>query len=264
MCVGKSPVESSSVEVEESSSNTEEDSTVVSDVQEEDTLSEEEYKGSCQMYEYREIARYPTQYAGKPSYFRGEVSQVMEDGKNIALLVNVTESDWGWDDSMFVTYTRKSSEEARVLEDDVIEIWGDLGELYTYETVIGDTRSIPRIDAEYINILGIDSQSDESSYVDSNVDYGIDFDDGSVDSQVIPLEFSEDEAFDLLAQVVPLSEGQGFMSLGTKIIDIYECYAFSLYEDTPDHYATLGYYVVDPYGYVYEEDIVTGEYTQIG
>ena len=45
-----------------------------------------------------------------------------------------------------------------------------------------------------------------------------------------------------------------------QIIDIYECYIFSLYEDLPDHIATLGYYAVDPFGYVYEQDYLTGEY----
>ena len=50
------------------------------------------------------------------------------------------------------------------------------------------------------------------------------------------------------------------MSRGTQIIYIYECYTFSLYEASPDHIATLGYYAVDPFGYVYEQDISTGEY----
>lgn len=48
---------------------------------------------------------------------------MMEDGDDVALMVNVTESDWIWEDSMFITYTRKSPDEARVLEDDIIEIF---------------------------------------------------------------------------------------------------------------------------------------------
>ena len=47
--------------------------------------------------------------------------------------------------------------------------------------------------------------------------------------------FSEEEAFDLLAEKVPLENEQGFMSRGMQIIDIYECYTFSIYEDSADH-----------------------------
>ena len=72
--------------------------------------------------------------------------------------------------------------------------------------------------------------------------------------------FSEEEAFDLLAEKVPLENEQGFMSRGMQIIDIYECHTFSLYEDLPDHIATLGYYAVVPLGYIYEQDYLTGEY----
>ena len=72
--------------------------------------------------------------------------------------------------------------------------------------------------------------------------------------------FSEEEAFDLLAEKVPLENEQGFMSRGTRIIYIYECYTFSLYDDSPDNIATLGYYAVDPFGYVYEQDYLTWEY----
>lgn len=86
-------------------------------------------------------------------------------------------------------------------------------------------------------------------------DYG-----NSPDQDIIPVGFSEEEAFDLLAEKVPLENEQGFMSRGTQIIDIYERYIFSLYENSPDHITALGYYAVDPFGYVYEQDYLTGEY----
>ena len=174
-----------------------------------------------------------------------------------------TDSEWGWEDAVFVNYTRQSYDEPRVLEEDIVEIWGDLEELFTYEAVLGDTRSVPQITARYLNILSADPapefSSDDSDSVSESYggydDYG-----NSPDQDIIPIEFSEEEAFDLLAEKVPLENGQGFMSRGTQIIDIYECYTFSLYEDSPDHIATLGYYAVDPFGYVYEQDYLTGEY----
>ena len=64
----------------------------------------------------------------------------------------------------------------------------------------------------------------------------------------------------MLTEKVPLEDGLGFMSRGMQIIDIYEYYAFSLYEDLLDHITALGYYAVNPFGYVYEQDYLTGEY----
>lgn len=258
---------------EDSSSATEISSDSIQE-QGEDFISEEEYKVSCASYAYREIARYPGKYSGNPAYFCGEVFQVIEDGDNVSLMVNVTESDWGWEDSMFITYTRKSPDEARVLEDDIIEIWGDLGDLYTYETVLGDTQSIPSVAAEYINILGVDTSSENTSLEEMSSDATSDSnsDDSYVDSidenglvvSFISNTGSEENAYECLAKLVPLSAGQGFKYLGTEMMDIYECHSFSLYEDTPDHIVTLEYYLVDPSGFVYEHDIITGEYIPIG
>ena len=75
---------------------------------------------------------------------------------------------------------------------------------------------------------------------------------------------SEEDAYECLAKLVPLLDGQGFRYLGTEMMDIYECHSFALFEDTPDHIVTLAYYLVDPSGFVYEHDIITGEYIPIG
>ena len=69
----------------------------------------------------------------------------------------------GWEDAVFVNYTRQSDDEPRVLEEDIVEIWGDLEELFTYEAVLGDTRSVPQITARYLNILSADPASEFSS-----------------------------------------------------------------------------------------------------
>lgn len=85
-------------------------------------------------------------------------------------------------------------------------------------------------------------------------DYG-----NSPHQDIIPVGFSEEEAFDLLAEKTS-GKWTRVHVRGTQIIDIYKCYTFSLYEDSPDHVTTLGYYAVDPFGYVYEQDYLAGEY----
>ena len=64
----------------------------------------------------------------------------------------------------------------------------------------------------------------------------------------------------LVVRSRPPFRGARFPLHGIQVVDYYECYIFSLYEDLPDHITTLGYYAVDPFGYVYEQDYLTGKY----
>lgn len=65
--------------------------------------------------------------------------------------VNVTQGKYSWDDTLYVTYTPKDGE-SRILEDDIITIYGEMQPLKTYTTVMGASVSIPAIDAKYIEI----------------------------------------------------------------------------------------------------------------
>ncbi len=109
------------------------------------------YKEDCKSYSYKEIARDPDDYEGKMAYFKGEVIQVMEDGNTVALRVDVTPTSWGYTDTIMVAYER-SDGESRILEDDIIKMWGQLGGNYTYETVMGAEMTIPLLVAKYIEI----------------------------------------------------------------------------------------------------------------
>lgn len=123
-------------------------------------VDEEAYKQSCAQYNYRDIARYPADYEGKNAYFRGYVRQVLEDGNDVQLLVDTTESDYGWDDAVIIWYTR--AEEARILEDDIVELWGRLEGLYTYESLLGESITVPSMTAEFVSILGETGSADSS------------------------------------------------------------------------------------------------------
>ena len=115
--------------------------------------AKKDYIASCKTYKYKDIARNPDKYYGKRAKFKGEVVQVIEGYLDITLRVDVTKGKYGiYTDTMYVVYTPKSSTESRILEDDIITIYGELAGIETYETVMGAKVSIPRIDAEYITI----------------------------------------------------------------------------------------------------------------
>lgn len=74
----------------------------------------DEYKASCQYYDYKEIARQPDAYKNSRAHFSGKVLQVTEhtfDSNKIDLRVDVTEDEYGlWDDTIYVTYKYKTGE----------------------------------------------------------------------------------------------------------------------------------------------------------
>jgi hypothetical protein len=121
------------------------------------TLSPEEirtqYISKCSSYSYGEIARNPDAYIGKYAALTGEVIQVIEDGTDYTLRVNITKGTYTWSDTILVTYTQKDSQEPRILEDDIINLYGVLGGTHTYETVMGAQLTVPIMDAEYIDII---------------------------------------------------------------------------------------------------------------
>lgn len=113
--------------------------------------SEEDYKLSCQNYTYEELARNPENYKGEKIALRGEVIQVLESGKNVELRVNMNNE---YDQTVYILYTLKSNE-GRILENDIVKIYGTFEGLITYESVFGAKITIPRIDAKYIEIIEI-------------------------------------------------------------------------------------------------------------
>lgn len=119
----------------------------------EPALTEDEYKAGCEMISYTDIARNPQNYKGIRAVFRGEVAQVMENGNDVVLRVSVTEGDFGiWTDTIYVDYTRKSSNESRILEEDIITMYGEIKGLKSYTAVLGNEVSIPHFVAKYIEI----------------------------------------------------------------------------------------------------------------
>lgn len=136
---------------------------VQNEPQEEDTLaskmvqSEEEFKASCKYYTYEQLARNPKEYIGLPVILYGEVIQVMEEGEQVALRVNITEGEVNWQNAVYVDYTRQLPNESRILEGDIITFWGISNDTISYEAVLGNSITVPYIKAVYI-ALGIDEQ----------------------------------------------------------------------------------------------------------
>lgn len=116
------------------------------------------YIQKCSTIDYKSLARNPNQYKGKDYVFTGEVIQVMNNNNEVMLRVNVTEKRYeyidevSYEDTILVYYKYENSYESRILEDDIITIYGQSLGTYTYESTFGAAITVPAVNAMYIDI----------------------------------------------------------------------------------------------------------------
>ena len=117
------------------------------------TLSETEFKEKCESVAYKDIARNPADFEGKYLKFKGKVIQVQENNYSDSIYrIDVTEDEYGlWDDTVYVTY-RRSENETRILEDDIVDFYGICQGTESYTSVLGGQVTIPSVHAEYLEI----------------------------------------------------------------------------------------------------------------
>ena len=116
---------------------------------------EADYKASCETIDYKEMSRYPDNYTDKDMTFRGKVSQVIEPSflsKTTTYRIAVTEDEYGfWDDYIYLEYEIPDGA-PRVLEDDIITVWGKCTGTESYSSVLSGKITIPSFEAKYISI----------------------------------------------------------------------------------------------------------------
>lgn len=114
-------------------------------------ISAEEVKqNAIKNLNYEELFRNNSQYVGKTVHYIGKVVQTQENSNNsYTMRANVTEKDYGlWEDDVFLNYQGE-----RVLEDEIVEFWGEIKGVKKYSTVLGASRSIPEITVLQLQVL---------------------------------------------------------------------------------------------------------------
>ena len=102
---------------------------------------------SCQTVVYEDVERNPNTYEETNIKVTGTVIQVSE-GLFDSVTLRVEENGNIW----YVTYSRKDENEARILEDDYVTIYGTCTGIKSYTSVLGSSITIPSLQAEYIDI----------------------------------------------------------------------------------------------------------------
>ena len=96
---------------------------------------------------YQELARNPDPYKSKGMTFKGKIYQVVErsNGENIYRIAVDSDSD-----CMFYIEYSLPSKSAHLLEKDIVTVKGTYYGIYTYQTTMGSTVSVPALIATEI------------------------------------------------------------------------------------------------------------------
>lgn len=114
---------------------------------EKEAKEKEERQGYETGITFNQLARTPDDYIGKKVKFTGEVIQVIE-GVGIVQLRIAVNSDY--DKVVFVEYS-SSIVKSRILDDDIITIYGMSLGLYTYKSSLGSSITVPAISVDKID-----------------------------------------------------------------------------------------------------------------
>jgi len=115
------------------------------------TMSIEEIKSTALTISYDNLMRNNENYIGKIVYFRGKIDQVSEVYSNKYILRIATKESEYFDysgDSIWVNYEGK-----RLLEEDIVDIWGSVKGLKTYTAILGNGVTVPDVDSLWLELI---------------------------------------------------------------------------------------------------------------
>ncbi len=99
-------------------------------------------------YSYNTIARDSNSYKDQKVRFRGKVLQEGDSGSGVNYIRLAVDSNY--DTVLFVTYT-SDQVSVRILDDDIITVYGTVVGDYSYETVMGATVTLPWVNSDIID-----------------------------------------------------------------------------------------------------------------
>ena len=118
-------------------------------------LSEEElaklYKSNCKSISYDKLSRTPGEYKGEYVKFTGYVVQVCSEAESALYYSTYRVATKGKYNNVVYIKVDNYGSGSRILEDDRITFYGEFSGLFTYETVMGASVTIPCITVAYID-----------------------------------------------------------------------------------------------------------------
>ena len=111
---------------------------------------ENQYKNSLSVISCEELLRAPNDYQYQSFSMRGDVFQLIsDDGSDIEFLLDTGEENG----IVYIKYNREK-DEPRILEHDTVKVYGEFGGLTRYNTIFGNEKIVPKLDADFLDLEG--------------------------------------------------------------------------------------------------------------
>lgn len=109
----------------------------------------DEIKAAAVTLSYDDLARDPLAHKGKAVVLKGEVIQVAGSTTKPILRVNVTDKEFYWTDTIWVN----APSTPRVLEEDIVQLWGTVKGEREYTALLGNSVRVPEVDGVALEVL---------------------------------------------------------------------------------------------------------------
>lgn len=122
-------------------------------------LTEEEYKAECQEYNYKNVLRYPESYIGNKIVLTVKITTVFSTSitNPTKYYFAYSESEQGsgyyWGDRYAIFDKRSNQGDLKLLEDDVIKVWGEIVEPEETTSLIVNSEELFCIDMKYVELI---------------------------------------------------------------------------------------------------------------
>ena len=108
---------------------------------------EAEFREEATTIDYNQLIKNPNRYKGEKVVYEGQVFQIQEEAGVGIMLLSVTNEGYGfWTNNIWVNFF----EPIEAAEEDIITVYGKITGSEEYETQIGGSTFVPRMNAVYI------------------------------------------------------------------------------------------------------------------
>ena len=120
----------------------------------EPVMSETEYRALCKEIDYKELFRYSESHEGEMIKIVGQVSQIMTEGGYTVYRVSTLEEYGLYYDDEFCVFDDREDDDLRILDGDIIEVYGTYDGLTKWEYAISKTEvEVPTMYARFIDLV---------------------------------------------------------------------------------------------------------------
>lgn len=120
---------------------------------------EKKFRESCKEYKYKDVLRNPDDYVGEKVKIEVKISSVHNESwmnsekYYFARSREDSENEYYWGDEYAIIDTRENTEKPKLLEDDVIMVYGTIAEPEETKSLILNSEEVFCIDMKYVDLL---------------------------------------------------------------------------------------------------------------